>query len=185
MARITDSRHFCCVFFLPGFSCLSQSTFHARGGSSGEIRRYQSLTVLTHGEVHRAYDLISAGPANSPDIRKLKAHLLRLLRSDRTTSLPTSPSLLPNYPNPFNPDTWIPYHLAQAGDVAISIYNASGQLVRTLNLGHREAGFYTNKGKSAHWDGKNHNGEKLSSGLYFYVMRAGHFTAARKMLLVE
>ena len=136
-------------------------------------------------DINRAYDLISAGPANGPDVRKLKAHLLRLLAADRATSLPASPRLLLNYPNPFNPDTWIPYHLAQAGDVAISIYSASGQLVRTLNLGHKEAGFYIDKSKSAHWDGKNATGEQLASGLYFYVMRAGHFSAARKMLLVE
>ena len=136
-------------------------------------------------EIRKAYDLISAGPANSSDIRKLKAHLTRLLAADRATSLPTSPRLLPNYPNPFNPDTWIPYHLTQAGDVVISIYNTSGQLMRTLNLGYKEAGVYTDKSKSAHWDGRNSSGEQLASGLYFYVMRAGSFTAARKMLLVE
>ena len=136
-------------------------------------------------EIRKAYDLISAGPANSSDVRKLKAHLARLLAAGRATSLPISHRLLPNYPNPFNPDTWIPYHLAQAGDVVINIYNTSGQLMRTLNLGYKEAGVYTDKSKSAHWDGKNSSGEQLASGLYFYVMRAGYFTAARKMLLVE
>ena len=136
-------------------------------------------------EVRKAYDLISAAPYSSPDIRKLKAHLMRLLAKNQPTSLPTSPGLLPNYPNPFNPDTWLPYHLAQSSDVTISIYSISGQLVRILSLGRKEAGFYTDKGKAAHWDGKNDSGEELASGLYFYVMRAGSFTRTRKMLLVE
>ena len=136
-------------------------------------------------EARRAYDLISAASYNSPAIRRLKAHLMCLIAMDRPTSLPASPRLLPNYPNPFNPDTWFPYHLAQASDVTISIYNTSGQLVRTLRLGRKEAGFYTDKGKAIHWDGKNDSGEKLASGLYFYAMRAGDFAATRKMLLVE
>ena len=152
----------------------------------GEVYQESSVAQQTPvAELRRLYARISTAPNGSPDIKRLKAHLSRLLASHRAISRPTSPRLLPNYPNPFNPDTWIPYHLTQAGDVAISIYNASGQLVRTLNLGHREAGFHTNKGKSAHWDGRNDNGEQLASGLYFYVMRAGHFTAARKMLLVK
>jgi len=136
-------------------------------------------------EARRAYDLISAGPLNSPDIRKLKDHLMKLLVAGRSTSKPMSSRLLPNYPNPFNPDTWIPYHLSQASDVAISIYSISGQLARTLNLGHKEAGFYTSKGKATHWDGRNGSGEKLASGLYFYVIHAGNFTATRRMLLME
>lgn len=136
-------------------------------------------------EILRAYDMINAAPYGSPDIRKLQVHLTWLLAMDRATSLSASNRLLPNYPNPFNPDTWLPYYLAYASDVTISIYSASGQLVRRLNLGHREAGFYTARGKAVRWDGRNHSGEELASGLYFYVMRAGDFTATRKMLLVE
>ena len=143
----------------------------------------QQLSLRT--EARRAYDMINAAPYNSPAIRKFKAHLKRLLAMDRSTSLPMSSDLLPNYPNPFNPDTWIPYHLARSSDVAIGIYSITGQLIRTLNLGHKEPGFYTSKDKAAHWDGKNASGEGLASGLYFYIMRAGDFTATRKMLLVE
>ena len=83
--------------------------------------------------------------------------------------------LLSNYPNPFNPATWIPYQLAQASDVTISIYSVSGQLVRTLDLGHKEAGSHTSKDKAVYWDGRNERGEDLASGVYFYVMRAGDF----------
>ncbi len=143
----------------------------------------QQLSLRT--EARRAYDMINAAPYNSPAIRKFKAHLKRLLAMDHSTSLPISSDLLPNYPNPFNPDTWIPYHLARSNDVVISIYSITGQLIRTLNLGHKEPGFYTGKGKAAHWDGKSDNGEGLASGLYFYIMRAGDFTATRKMLLTK
>ncbi len=110
---------------------------------------------------------------------------MRPLAKNQPTSLLTSFELFPNYPNPFNPDTWLPYHLARSSDVTISIYSISGQLVRILSLGRKEAGFYTDKGKAAHWNGKNDSGEELASGLYFCVMRAGNFTKTRKMLLVE
>ena len=98
---------------------------------------------------------------------------------------PTEFALSQNYSNPFNPDTWIPYQLAEDVDVTIRIYNASGQLVRTLDLGHKTAGFYTTKGKAAYWDGRNERGEEVTSGVYFIVMRAGEFTATRKMLMLK
>ena len=89
--------------------------------------------------------------------------------------------LYQNYPNPFNPETWIPYQLAEDADVKIKIHNMAGQLVRTLHLGHKPAGFHTTKGKAAYWDGKNETGEYAASGIYFYTIRAGNFTAAKKM----
>jgi len=108
---------------------------------------------------------------------------MRLITMERAKSPPVISQLLSNYPNPFNPDTWIPYQLAQASDVTISIFSVSGRLVRRLDLGHKEAGFYMSKDKAVHWDGRNDGGEGLASGVYFYVMRAGDFTATRKMLL--
>jgi len=92
-------------------------------------------------------------------------------------------ALLQNYPNPFNPDTWIPYQLAKSANVNIMIYSISGQLVRTLRLGHRPAGFYTTKGRSAYWDGRNNEGEQLASGTWFYTIQAGEFVDTRKMIL--
>jgi hypothetical protein len=134
-------------------------------------------------ELRKAYYLIDAAPGNSPDIDRFKAHLARLIVMDRAISPPVTFRLLPNYPNPFNPATWIPYQLAQASDVTISIFTASGQLVRILDLGHKEAGSYTSKDKAVYWDGRNERGEELASGVYFYVMRAGDFTATCKMLM--
>ena len=92
-------------------------------------------------------------------------------------------SLLPNYPNPFNPETWIPYQLAKPADVSVSIYAADGKLVRTLALGRISAGVYQSKSRAAYWDGNNTQGEPVASGLYFYTFKAGEFSAIRKMLI--
>ena len=99
--------------------------------------------------------------------------------------LPEKTALLMNYPNPFNPETWIPYHLAEPADVTVHIYAADGALVRTLGLGHQVAGIYENRTRAAYWDGKNEMGEPVASGLYFYTLTAGDFTATRKMLVVK
>jgi hypothetical protein len=100
-------------------------------------------------------------------------------------NLPNSIALYQNYPNSFNPETWIPYQLAEDTDLTITIYSMSGQLVRSLRLGHKPAGFYTTKSKAAYWDGRNEAGEKVSSGVYFYTIQAGDFTATKKMVLAR
>lgn len=94
---------------------------------------------------------------------------------------PESNALLQNYPNPFNPETWIPYQLQDDTNVTIKIHATTGQVVRTLNLGHRPAGFYTDKEQAAYWSGKNDRGEYVASGVYFYHIKAGDFSATRKM----
>ena len=98
---------------------------------------------------------------------------------------PKETLLLANYPNPFNPETWIPYQLAGPADVRISIYAADGKLVRTLDLGHQAVGIYHNRSRAAHWDGKNAIGEPVASGVYFYTLTAGEFTATRRMLILK
>ena len=99
--------------------------------------------------------------------------------------IPEETVLLHNYPNPFNPETWIPYQLAEPADVAIHIYAASGVLVRTLALGHQAAGIYQYRSRAAYWDGKNEVGESVASGIYFYTLSAGDFTATGKMLVMK
>ncbi|HIE27821.1 TPA: T9SS type A sorting domain-containing protein, partial [Candidatus Poribacteria bacterium] len=99
--------------------------------------------------------------------------------------IPTTFALLQNFPNPFNPDTWLPYKLASDSSVSISIYNAKGQLIRTLHLGYQNAGVYATRGKAAYWDGKDNLGEKVSSGVYFYTLRTGEFISTRKMVIVK
>jgi flagellar hook assembly protein FlgD len=93
--------------------------------------------------------------------------------------------LLQNYPNPFNPETWIPYQLQKPADVVVRIYNANGRLVRTLDLGQRSTGFYLGHNRAAYWDGRNSAGEKVSSGVYFYQIKAGDFSAVRRMVIVK
>ena len=134
-------------------------------------------------ELRKAYDLISAAPGESPDVRMLKAYLLKRITAVRAASTPVESWLFPNYPNPFNPDTWIPYQLARPGDVTISIYSVSGHLLRTINLGHKEAGLYMSRDRAVHWDGRDDRGEELASGVYFYLLKAGEFTSTRKMIL--
>ena len=96
---------------------------------------------------------------------------------------PKETALLPNYPNPFNPETWIPYQLADPAEVALRIYAVDGTLVRTLSLGQKPIGIYQNRSRAAYWDGKNQIGEPVASGVYFYTFTAGDFTATRKMLI--
>ena len=102
---------------------------------------------------------------------------------EKDSVAPATSALFANYPNPSNPETWIPYQLAKPADVTISIYNVKGQLVRTLTLGHQRAGVYQSRSLAAHWDGRNAFGEPVASGLYFYTLKAGEFTATRKMLI--
>ena len=96
---------------------------------------------------------------------------------------PKETLLLPNFPNPFNPETWIPYHLSKDADVSVHIYAVNGTFVRMLTLGHQAAGLYQTRSRAAYWDGKNEFGEKVASGLYFYTLTAGDFSATRKMLI--
>ena len=94
-------------------------------------------------------------------------------------------ALYPNFPNPFNPDTWIPFKLASDSPVVIDIYNIKGKLVRRLDLGHKEAGYYLDKLSAAHWDGRSQTGERVASGIYFYKIKAGQFTATCRMILLK
>ena len=109
--------------------------------------------------------------------------LLQLLTEMDT--IPETTALLPNYPNPFNPETWLPYQLATPTEVTLSIYSIDGQLVRTLDLGHQPTGVYQSKHRAAYWDGKNQLGEPVASGVYFYTLTADDFTATRKMLIAK
>ena len=96
---------------------------------------------------------------------------------------PQTTALLANYPNPFNPETWIPYRLATPAEVSLTIYTANGAVVRTLTLGHQPAGTYQSRSRAAYWDGRNELGEPVASGIYFYTLTAGEFNATRKMLI--
>jgi hypothetical protein len=99
--------------------------------------------------------------------------------------LPERPLLGQNYPNPFNPETWIPYQTSEDCPVTIVIFDSLGRLVRTLDLGYKESGFYLTSSDAAYWDGRNDSGEEASSGIYFYHLRAGKFSNIKKMLILR
>ncbi len=90
-----------------------------------------------------------------------------------------------NFPNPFNPETWIPYQLSRDSNVTIQIYNVSGRVIRTLNLGHKSTGSYLTTSTAAYWDGKNNSGEHVASGIYFYTLQTDKFSATRRMVILK
>ena len=94
-------------------------------------------------------------------------------------------ALLQNFPNPFNPETWIPYQLAESVDVSIGIYDVQGHRIRRIELGARSARSYLTKEAAAYWDGRNDDGELTSSGIYFYQLRAGNYTAVRRLVILK
>ena len=141
----------------------------------------QVLEMLTAEDVKlwlsQAYQLDLTDAASLKGILFLEQLLAALL--------PRETALLPNYPNPFNPETWIPYRLAEDALVTLTIYDGSGQVVRTLDVGHQVAAFYETRSKAIHWDGRNKFGEQVASGVYFYHLSAGDYSATRKMLILK
>ena len=93
--------------------------------------------------------------------------------------------MLANYPNPFNPETWIPYQLAQDSHVNIKIYNAAGMLIRKFDIGYQKAGDYTSQNLAVHWDGRSDIGEHVASGVYFYTLSSKDYTATRRMAILK
>ena len=103
-----------------------------------------------------------------------------------TVNLPPDDTvLLQNYPNPFNPETWIPYRLAEEAFVTLTIYDLNGQVIRALDVGHQIAAVYENRSTAIYWDGRNGSGEPVASGVYFYTLTAGDYSATRKMMILK
>ena len=141
----------------------------------------QLLDMFTAADVRRW--LSQAQQLDLTDTRVLRGILF--LEQLLAALTPKETALLPNYPNPFNPETWIPYHLANDADVTLTIYDTNGVVVRQLALGHRQAGYYTDRTKAAYWDGRNAVGEGVASGVYFYQLQAGSESFLRKMVILK
>ena len=144
------------------------------GAAAAPALQASDLEGLTAAVV-QARQIARTDPASLRAIAVLEQLLARLR--------PKETVLLPNYPNPFNPETWIPYQLAAPADVKLHIYSVKGALVRRLALGHQAAGRYHNKSRAAYWNGRNEHGEAVASGVYLYTLSAGDFKATRKMLI--
>ena len=161
----------------------------------GAVNREDIIAVLDAIEAAAAAPAISTAESlqrwidrakqlNPTDARFQKGlAVLESLLTPLRETVPKATALLANYPNPFNPETWIPYQLAKPAEVTLTIYSVEGALVRTLSLGHLSAGLYQSRSRAAYWDGRNMIGEPVASGLYFYTLTAGDCTATRKMLI--
>ena len=136
---------------------------------------------LDFDRVQEQIEVLLASGDRSHAAQRALMYLQHLLASAR----PDETALLANYPNPFNPETWIPYHLASSTDVSIRIYNSQGILVRTLRVGHQSAGYYTSRSRAAYWDGRNALGERVASGIYFYQLEADAVSPMRKMVILK
>ena len=150
------------VDFLPNSGGLASASL------DGTILLWDFTTPATWGNIKRmaAVDNSNYLPNPSPP-----------------ASAPTATLLLPNYPNPFNPETWIPYQLANPATVMLTIYDMRGHAVRTLAVGYQPPGVYRSRDRAAYWDGRNEMGETVANGVYFCTLRAGDYTATRKMLV--
>lgn len=195
-----------CVVFFPGVPILVSGSFDntiriwdARTGESmgtleGHTDRVSSVVFSPDGNT------LVSGSRDSTillwEFRRLTSwvDIKRTRAADRkrklfsrsrltTLSIPMETALLTNYPNPFNPETWIPYQLAGAAEVAIRIYDTNGLMIRELALGYRPAGMYQSRERSAYWNGQNEQGKTVANGVYFYTLAAGDYSATRKMLV--
>ena len=195
-----------CVVFSPDAPVLASGSFDnsiriwdARTGESmqileGHTDRVSSVVFSPDGST-----LVSGSrdstillwefrrPTSWADIKQTSVVDRKRQRFNRSRlsalSVPMETALLPNYPNPFNPETWIPYQLKKPEEVTMTIFNMIGQAIRTLTVGYQPAGIYHSRSRAAYWDGRNQQGETVANGVYFYSLRAGDFTATRKMLV--
>ena len=133
--------------------------------------------------IQRALNELEAIPSKSHGaqiaIELLQHYLAIANRNVKETKL------LPNYPNPFNPDTWIPYQLSEVSTVTVKIYDVSGHLVRTIDVGLKPVGYYLTPEQAVYWDGHNESGEPVSSGVYFYTLITDDYTQTRRMVIVK
>ena len=157
-----------------------------------------SITFVDLNDAHaaRVGDVLEIS-ADSPDplvgIKPVR-HIVTVddVKNSRITleeliayEIPAETELLRNYPNPFNPETWIPYHLSEDADVKLTIYGINGEVVRDIDVGHQTAAKYDTRAKAIYWDGRNRFGEQVASGIYFYHLDAGDFSGTRKMVILK
>ena len=189
---------------------LVASKFRTTGHTAADLNGDKTVDILDLVLVANALNNVSAAPTAKQSGVTTVNHWLMLARQEASkvdkTAIPKgfsyergiqiletlaraltpeSTALLANYPNPFNPETWIPYQLSKAADVTVAIYASNGTMVRTLVLGHQDVGMYKTRSQAAYWDGTNEMGESVSSGIYFYTLTAGDFSATRKMLILK
>ena len=158
------------------------------GNFNGEVKAGDTLRLYADGGIlgYANKEIYVVSVASPQDVGVLTLLPSITQKAEVTLRvLPKKSALLQNFPNPFNPETWIPYQLAEGSDVVIRIYNVAGQLVRELELNYKRAGFYIDRTKAAYWDGRNSAGESVASGVYFYQIKAGKFVSLKKLVILK
>ena len=156
----------------------------AHFGESNNAAAPQRSSLLSPEHVDHIEEWLTEARL-SDDGSDVVRHGIQVLEHLISTTVPTETVLLPNYPNPFNPETWIPYDLARDADVQIHIYDLNGESVRHLSVGFQTAGTYRTQARAAYWDGRNSIGELVASGVYFYSLQAGQVKATRRMVIIK
>ena len=156
-------------------------------GNFGQSLAAPAVASIIELSTERKHHIVSAIDqlAAQPERSSAEEMVLGVLQAILPERLPSQTQLLANYPNPFNPETWIPFQLSQDTEVIVTIYDVLGELVRQLELGMVRAGRYVTAGQAAYWDGKTEVGEAVSSGTYFYQLKAGDYTETRKMVILK
>jgi hypothetical protein len=171
-------------------SLTSDSVMEYNNKNAGKLRfaLVNGLALSGTGSLADVQFELTPGASSTAAFESIKLTKVELnagLTKATLGRLPQRLTLLQNYPNPFNPETWIPYELNQTADVEVQIYNLNGQIVRRLRLGQQFPGSYITRHKAAYWDGANEKGEKVSSGVYFYQLKAGGKSLVRKMVIIK
>ena len=146
-----------------------------------ELTTRRQLTTLQQRHIASTIDQLEANPRRSPT-EEIALNVLKAILPER---FPLTTQLLANYPNPFNPETWIPFQLSRDTEVTLVIYDVQGKPVRQLQLGTVTADRYVTADKAVYWDGKSETGEAVAGGTHFYQLRAGDYTETRKMVILK
>jgi len=139
------------------------------------------LTTKQKHHIASAIDQLESN-SNRSNAEEIALNVLKAILPER---LPTQTQLLANYPNPFNPETWIPFQLAQDSTITATICDVTGKQIRMIELGHIPAGNYVESNRAIYWDGRTEDGEQVSSGTYFYQIEAGDYTETRKIVILK
>ena len=139
------------------------------------------LTTEQKHHIGLAIDQLGSN-SNRSNAEEIALNVLKAILPER---LPTQTQLLANYPNPFNPETWIPFQLAQDSTVTAKIYDLTGKQIRMIELGYVPAGNYVESNRAIYWDGRSENGEQVSSGSYFYQLQVDEYTETKKMVILK
>ena len=156
-------------------------TANRNGAAGAPTLHGLKFSALEIDRLQEQINLLVATDDRSPAAMRTLIYLQQLIVMAR----PEKTQLLANYPNPFNPETWIPYQLATDTNVRITIYNTHGVVIRTLELGHQSSGYYTGRDRAAYWDGRNAYGEQVASGIYFYQFETDTMSTMRKMVILK